>query len=417
MRVRTGWRLLKGAAFEFVEDDVMTLAAALSFYTALSLAPLLVIILWLAGQLGPEAQEQIVRQIELLIGPEAGEAIRLVIHSAGQRIETGTLAGVLGVATLLFSATAVFAQLQDSINRIWNVEARPDQNVLTWVKKRLLGLAMILGTLFLLVVSLTVSAGLQFMLERTGVNAMWQWVNLAGSLLVFVLLFALMFKFLPDVRVRWRDAWAGGALTAVLFVVGKAAIGLYLGQSGVGSAYGAAGSLVVLLVWVYYSSLILFFGAELTQVYARRLEDFLLPEDHARWADARGPVKSDREELAEEAAETRAELHEDEDALAALEAAAEERAEARCAAEALAAPWAPEPAEVTAGEPELTAAEESCHEIPTPAPPVTPEALLTGQGPTPPPPIYPTSHEPRPWRRWLRGRRARAPEPESWGRE
>jgi membrane protein len=277
-------RLLKVSLSDFLSDNAMTMGAALAFYTALSLSPLLILLLSVASFLGSNMQDQLVRQITSLIGPEAGSIISTIIENAGQQKVAATVSAVIGLATLVFSATGVFAALQSSLNRIWNIEAKPGHGIWNYIRKRLLSLGMILAIGFLLIVSLAVSTTLNIILAGSGM--VWQAVNFTVSLAVFILLFALMYKFLPDAEISWKDVWVGAAMTAVLFAIGKFAIGAYLGYSSVGSTYGAAGSLMVLLVWVYYSSLIVFFGAEMTQIYARKYGSRIQPESHAEWIDS-----------------------------------------------------------------------------------------------------------------------------------
>jgi membrane protein len=270
--------ILKTAVFKFIEDDVVTLAASLAFFTTLSLAPLLVILFAVAGLLGEGALAHIIDQIETLLGPTAREGLQLVISNLEQHQETGTISAIVGLVVLLFSATAVFAQLQKSMNKIWNVEPTPDlkvkEELIGWLRKRLVSLGMVVAIGFLLMVSLAVSAALNYFLKGTG--SIWMVVNFGVTLVVFIVLFGLIFKVLPDVYISWRDVGIGATITAVLFDVGKWAIGKYLGYSSIGSAYGAAGSLVILLFWVYYNSLIVFLGAEITQVAVPSLK--LVPD-------------------------------------------------------------------------------------------------------------------------------------------
>lgn len=293
MKVRETYRLLRRTVEEFIHDDVLTLAAALAFYSALSMAPLLVILIWAAGSMGEDMQAGLVAELVELIGEEGGQAINVIVDNAQQRPDLRSIAGLISIGVLVFSATTVFGQLQHSLNVIWDAEARPGQGVVQWVRKRLLSLGLVATVGFLLVVSLALSAALSFALkfidkvvpasfqERAH---LWEALNTGTSLVVFAMLFAVIFKFLPDVRVTWKHVWGGSLVTSLLFGLGKMLIGLYLGRSTIASAYGAAGSLVVLLVWVYYSSTILFFGAELTQVYATKDGDHIEPEPHARRA-------------------------------------------------------------------------------------------------------------------------------------
>jgi membrane protein len=219
-------------------------------------------------------------QIQSLVGDQAAQGVQLVVESAGEQKSGGVVSMLIGVATMLFSASGIFAQLQGMLNRMWNVRVRSSQaGYVSWLRQRLLSLGMLFSILFLLLASLVVSAAIAAVLSR-GAEA-WTLLDLGLSWLIYVMLFALIFKFLPDADIEWRDVWVGAAATALLFAVGKYAIGLYLGNSALASSYGAAGALVVLLAWVYYSSLIVFFGAELTQVYARHYGAGIRPAEHA----------------------------------------------------------------------------------------------------------------------------------------
>lgn len=269
------FNLFKQAFTEFGEDKAQRLGASLAYYTIFSLAPLLLISIAIAGLIfGREAaQGQIFGQLRGVLGPQAADTVQEMVKSAAKP-KSGTIATVVGIVTLLFGAAGVFGQLKDAMNTIWNVEPKKKGGIVTMLKDRFLSFAMVFGTGFLLLVSLVldsaVAAAGHFVGDRLpGGEALWQGVQLVVSLAIVTLLFALIFRFLPDIHPAWRDVWFGAVFTAVLFVVGKFALGLYLGKSAVGSSYGAAGSLVVLLLWVYYSAQILFFGAEFTQVYAR----------------------------------------------------------------------------------------------------------------------------------------------------
>jgi membrane protein len=253
---------------KFNQHDVLTLSAALAFYTALSLAPLLLITLSVVGLLGEQSQAQLIQQIQSVLGEQASTAITTIIDSAQDRPSVGSFAGIVGVVILIFSASGVFAQLQSSLNKIWEVQGQTSSGMWGLVRQRLLSMGMVISLGFIALVSLIVNTILSFLLTSEG--QIWQVVNLIVTLLVFSGLFALVFKFLPDVKISWRDSFYGGLVTAILFGIGKSLIGIYLGRSAVGSAYGAAGSLIVLLVWVYYSSVIVFTGAEITRVLAAR---------------------------------------------------------------------------------------------------------------------------------------------------
>lgn len=269
------FNLFKQAFAEFGEDKAQRLGAALAYYTIFSLAPLLLIAISIAGIVfGREAaQGEIFGQLRGVLGQQSAQTVQEMVKSAAKP-KSGTIATVVGIVTLLFGAAGVFGQLKDALNTIWNVEPEKKGGILIMLKARFLSFAMVFGTGFLLLVSLVldsaVSAAGHFVGNRLpGGEALWQAVQLVVSLAIVTLLFALIFRFLPDIHPAWRDVWFGAIFTAVLFVAGKFALGLYLGKSAVGSSYGAAGSLVVLLLWVYYSAQILFFGAEFTQVYAR----------------------------------------------------------------------------------------------------------------------------------------------------
>jgi membrane protein len=278
--LRVFGNILRRAVSEFFDDDAMNLAAGLAFYTALSLAPLLLLVIRVTSLLDPNAQEHLIAQINGLVGEEAGAAVAAILAAAEQSPQTGRLAALLGLATLVFSATGVFAQLQAALNRIWDVEPKPGGALWVWLRKRVLSLGMVLSIAFLLLVSLVISALISALVTQD--TLLWNAVNFLVSLVLFSALFALMYRYLPDVRIEWRDVAFGALLTALLFAVGKHAIGLYLGRSAVGSAYGAAGSLVVLLLWVYYSALVFFFGAEVTEAYAHATKRPIAPDETAQ---------------------------------------------------------------------------------------------------------------------------------------
>jgi membrane protein len=275
--------LVKKTFAEAGDDKIPRLAASLSYYTLLSLSPLLVVSIAIAGLLFGEeaARGQIAQQLHQVFGAEAGDAIQALMAHA-QQPGKGILGTVIGAIVLLFGASGVFGELQESLNTIWEVAPRPGRGILGMMKDRFFSFTMVLGVAFLLLVSLVVSAGLtalgQWLSSSVaGVEWLWQGLNFVVSLAMITLLFALVFKVVPDVKIRWRDVWLGAAVTAALFTGGKFLIGLYVGKAGVASPYGAAGSLVVIVVWVYYSAHILFIGAEFTQVVARALGSPLVP--------------------------------------------------------------------------------------------------------------------------------------------
>jgi membrane protein len=279
--------LIKETFGDWSEDKAVRLAAALSYYTVVALAPLLVIIIAIAGLVfGREAAEgQIVAQIGSLVGQQSAEAIQGIIANASQP-KSGIIASLLGIATLLFGASGVFGQLQDGLNTVWEVQPKPGRGLLGIIKDRFLSLTMVFGVGFLLLVSLVLSAALSALGGYVNrllplPEVLLQGLNFITSLLVITLLFAMIFKVLPDAEIAWGDVWIGAAITAMLFAVGKLLLGLYIGRSSVGSAYGAAGSLIVILVWIYYSTQILFLGAEFTQVYANRYGSLIKPDEDA----------------------------------------------------------------------------------------------------------------------------------------
>jgi len=266
----------------FNKDEVMTKAAALALYGVLGLAPTVLLVFAVTGWLGPDTEAGVLRQIESLVGDEAAQGIAEVARITKQeqvQQASGTRSAIIGLLTVLFSVSGIFAQLQASLNDIWGIRPKPQRAVWSWLRARLLSVGTVLSMLFLLVLSLVVSAAVSLAFGQSA--ALWNSADFVVSFLVYVTLFALIFKFLPDVKMRWRDVWVGALLTAALFAIGKHGIGLYLGHSAVASAYGAAGSLVALIVWVYYSAIILFLGAEVTEVYARHWGSGIHPDEYA----------------------------------------------------------------------------------------------------------------------------------------
>lgn len=260
-------------------DEVMSLSAALSFYTLLSFAPLMVLGVWASAQLGQGAQDAMLAQIGALAGSDARTAAQVVVDSANSHPSLGSIAGLVGIGMALIGATTVFAQLQTSLNRIWSIEARPGNAIWTWLHRRVLSMGVIASIGFVLIVSLLVSSAMGVLLKNTG--PVWDVLNQVITAGVFAALFGVLFRYLPDARLAWKRALYGGLVTAVLFALGKWVIGFYLSRGNVGGAYGAAGSLVVLLVWVYYSSAIFFFGAEVVQAYVEESGERIQPAEHA----------------------------------------------------------------------------------------------------------------------------------------
>lgn len=252
----------------FSDANLLAQSAALAFYALLSLAPLLLLLLWLTASALPNAQDALMRQIGVLAGTDAERIARTIVANAKQRPDTGSIAGWWSIALLFVGATAVFGQLQDALNRIFRTDATALPGILAWLRKRVFSFGLVFALGFLLVVSMTVSTVLQLAFAR------FEWllpiVAAVATWFVYALGFALMYHYLPDRRVDWRRAAGGGALTALLFVLGRALIGWYLERSDPGSAYGSMGALVLALVWVYYAGLIVFVGALITAVIDER---------------------------------------------------------------------------------------------------------------------------------------------------
>jgi membrane protein len=284
-------RIFKQTLAGWWEIKAPRLGAALAYYTILSLAPLLIIATPFIGLVfhdPTQAQSGIVSQFEALVGHEGALAVKAIITSRPEYPPT-RLTTYLGIAVLVFGATGVFAQLQDALNTVWGVVPAPGfgkHALLSFLRQRFISFAMVLGICFLLLVSLVFSAGLavaqQVIDSRIQTLAItWTIAHNVTSVVIMTILFAMMFKILPDAKVPWRDVWVGALLTSLLFTAGKYVIGLYLGNASIGRAYGGAGSIVVLLVWVYYSAQLVFIGAEFTHEYAKVRGSRVVPEDHA----------------------------------------------------------------------------------------------------------------------------------------
>jgi membrane protein len=270
------WELIKQTACSWDEINAPRLGAALAFYTLLSVAPLIVVCIGIAGMIFGQdaARHQIAYQIQAVVGYEGGRALQSVLESAA-RPATSIAATLVGFLTLLFGASGVLGELRDSLNTVWGRKTTSAAGLIGMIHYRFVSFAMVLGIGFLLLVSLVMSAALSaagkfFQSYLPLPEPALQVVSLAISFLAVTILFALLYKVVPDVRIEWRDVAIGAAVTSLLFSIGKFLIGLYLGKASVGSAYGAAGSLVVFIVWVYYSAQIFFLGAQFTRVYAER---------------------------------------------------------------------------------------------------------------------------------------------------
>ena len=281
--------LFKQTFSEWLEDKAPQLGAALAYYTVFSLAPLILVLLAIIGLIFRNdpggAWNKITEQMSYFLDKSAVEVVQNIAQKAAQPNKS-VLATIVGVLLALFGASGVFGQLQDALNTVWGVKAKPGAGIWGFLRSRFLSFAMVGGVCFLLLVSLTLESLLKgFSHYVQSVLPGGIVIALAGywvfDLAVVILLFASIFKFLPDAEIRWRDVWIGAAMTAILFAIGKWALGLYLGSGSAGSAYGAASSLITLLLWVYYSSQILLFGAEFTQVYANRAGRDIQPAEHA----------------------------------------------------------------------------------------------------------------------------------------
>ena len=272
------WRVLVLAFNGFFDHDVLSLSASLSFYTLLSFAPLLLLGVWLTSTVGYDVRQTLLDQIGQLAGSEARTTALAVYASAHQHPSIGTFAGIVGIVISVVGATTVFAQLQASLNLIWGLRAHPGNAVWGWLHRRVLSIGVIAATVFVMVVSLLVSSLLGMLLPLKG--SVWDVLNQVISTAVLAVLFALLFRYLPDARLPWRRVTWGGAVTALLFALGKWVIGIYLSSGNIGGAYGAAGSLVVLLVWVYYSGAIFFFGAEVVHAWALERGDNVQLSQH-----------------------------------------------------------------------------------------------------------------------------------------
>ena len=290
MDLKTFFSLLKETGKEWSDDKASRLAAALAYYTIFSMAPLLIIIIGVAGFFLEQqaVQSQIVGEIQNVVGESGAELVSGMLEN-GFSQGSSILATIIGVVTLLLGATGLFGQLQEALNTIWDIPPRPNGGIMLMLKQRFISFTMVLGIGFLLLVSMVLSAGLtafgDYLSQMLPQSApMLPTLNFVLSFAIITVLFAMIYRILPDVDIDWSDVWVGAAVTALLFTIGKTLLGLYLGRASVTSAYGAAGSLVVILLWIYYSAQILFFGAEFTQVYARHygskiVPDFTLPDE------------------------------------------------------------------------------------------------------------------------------------------
>ena len=287
MQIATLWHVILRAAQDWWNDNCLRLAASLSYYTALSMAPLVLLIVGVVGLVldRQQAIHQLTAQIEGLMGAAGRELVTSILTTTSP--QEGVLATTVGLVTLFIGATAVFGELQATMNLIWEVQPAPTSGIWAGIglllRERVFSLAIVFALAFLLLVSLIISTALATvaaLFQGPEQALLSRLLEVAVSLLVLTFVFALLYKYVPDAEMSWHDVWPGGLMTAVLFTLGKTAIGYYLGQTSVGSTYGAAGSIVVFLVWVYYSALIMFFGAEFAHAWATR-HGSVTPQSHA----------------------------------------------------------------------------------------------------------------------------------------
>jgi membrane protein len=293
MRARDFPSVLMESASAWMEDNALRLSASLAFYSVFSLAPVLVIAVSIGALLFSEqtVRDQISAQLEALAGPRAADALEALLVTTAAQKRTGTFATIIGIVVMLFGASGVFGELKDALNTIWGVVIKPGRTLLRLIHDRFLSFSMVLSVGFLLLVSLLLNAILTALSKY--INWMlplpalaWQTLDFVGSFGVITVLFAMIFKILPNVRLGWHDVWMGAAVTSLLFVLGKFLIGFYLGASSITSAYGAAASVIIVLLWVYYSACILFFGAEFTKIYASKFGSGIIPNRRAMlWSE------------------------------------------------------------------------------------------------------------------------------------
>lgn len=287
MNPKAIFTLFKDAFKDWNEDKAPRLGAALSYYTIFSLGPLLVIIISIASFVYANARTQITTTVGQVVGSDAQDLITETMDNANKG-GANIIASIIGIVTLLLGAAGVFGQLQDALNTIWEVEPKPGAGMMAMLKKRFLSFGMVLTVGFLLLVSLVVSAGiavlgtyLKSILPVGDIIA--NLINLLISILIIALVFTLLFRYLPDVKIAWRDVWVGAVVTSVLFTVGQFALAFYLQSGGVGKSFGAASSVIIVLVWIYYSAQIFLYGAEFTQVYASKYGSRVVPAENAQF--------------------------------------------------------------------------------------------------------------------------------------
>jgi len=288
VQIKKFWSVLKKASVSFIEDDGMKLSASLSYYTVFSLCPILIIIMSLAGVVfGKDAvQGRIYDQISGLVGSDAAIQVQEIIINI-EKSQHGTVGAIVGAVLLIFGATGVFTEIQDSINYIWSVKAKPKKGWLKYLSNRAISFSLLVGIGFVLLVALVINALMDILNDRLEKILpsysvyLFYFLSLVLILVIISLLFTIIYKVLPDAIIAWKDAMVGAIFTTVLFLIGKFLIGYYLGNSNIGLTYGTAASIVIILVWVYYSSIILYFGAEFTRMYAIHIGKGIRPNETA----------------------------------------------------------------------------------------------------------------------------------------
>lgn len=282
------WRLLKETVSEWQFNQVSLLASSLAYYTVFSLAPLAIVAIMIVGAIFGEAaaKGEIVARIQDVVGQEGAQVIETAIANLREDTAGGAFRLIITLGVLLFGASGVFAQIQNALDKIWEVKPEPGRNIMHFLRKRLLSFAMVLVIAFLLLVSMVVNTVLGVLVNvlsdfLPGFSFLWQFISFLVSFGMITLLFAAIYTILPDAQVEWRDAFVGAIITAILFMLGQFLFGLFLSRTQLGSAYGVAGSFIIIITWIYYAAHILFLGAEFTKVYARRHGSPIVPEDHA----------------------------------------------------------------------------------------------------------------------------------------
>ncbi len=288
MRLRQVWRLLKETFSEWQVNEVSLLASSLAYYTVFSIAPLMVIIITILGAIYGEAtaQQQIVDQMTEIVGKEAAQLLATAIANLRQDATGGLLQLIFSIGFLIFGASGVFAQIQYALDKIWEVKPEPKRQIFHFLRKRILSFAMVLVIAFLLFVSYIVRNILFVIVNYLsdllpGLSFLWQFLSFLLSFGILTFLFAAIYTILPDAQVAWRSAGVGAAITAILFMIGQLFFGLFLSQTDIGSAYGVAGSFVIITTWIYYAAHILFLGAEFTKIYAKMQGSPIMPEEYA----------------------------------------------------------------------------------------------------------------------------------------